>query len=257
LYRTIQTPRGPTDDQSHENEARDGGRRPQAEARRASPPRTYDSLDKAFTHFNRALFDDRLPPCLITLRRHGRCYGYFSGSRFADVADARDVTDEIALNPDHFAGRPAAKVLATLVHEMVHGWQHHFGKPSRRGYHNREWAGAMHEVGLVPSDTGEPGGRETGQRMTHYIQPGGAFDVACAAYLGAAGPVLYQDLAGPGEARRGAKSKTKYTCPGCGLNAWAKPDTHLVCGGCGDRLELEPDAAPGAVVEDGSVGARP
>ena len=27
-------------------------------------------------------------------------------------------------------------------------------------------------------------------------------------------------------------SKTKYTCPNCGLNAWAKPDAALICGGC-------------------------
>ena len=27
-------------------------------------------------------------------------------------------------------------------------------------------------------------------------------------------------------------SKTKYTCPDCGLNAWAKPDSNLVCDDC-------------------------
>ena len=27
-------------------------------------------------------------------------------------------------------------------------------------------------------------------------------------------------------------SKTKYTCPDCGLNAWAKPDCTLVCAEC-------------------------
>jgi len=27
-------------------------------------------------------------------------------------------------------------------------------------------------------------------------------------------------------------SKTKYTCPACGLNAWAKPEAKLICGEC-------------------------
>ena len=32
------------------------------------------------------------------------------------------------------------------------------------------------------------------------------------------------------EAKR--KSKTKYSCKKCGINAWAKPKTNLVCGDC-------------------------
>ncbi len=37
----------------------------------------------------------------------------------------------------------------------------------------------MERVGLMPSDTGQPGGRKVGQSMTHYIITGGAFDRAC------------------------------------------------------------------------------
>jgi hypothetical protein len=31
----------------------------------------------------------------------------------------------------------------------------------------------MREIGLQPSSTGEPGGMETGQTVSHYIIPGG------------------------------------------------------------------------------------
>jgi hypothetical protein len=31
----------------------------------------------------------------------------------------------------------------------------------------------MREIGLQPSSTGEPGGMETGQTVSHYILPGG------------------------------------------------------------------------------------
>ena len=40
---------------------------------------------------------------------------------------------------------------------MTHLEQAHFGKPSRNGYHNKEWADLMERVGLMPSDTGAPG----------------------------------------------------------------------------------------------------
>ena len=47
---------------------------------------------------------------------------------------------------------------------MTHLEQHHFGQPSRNGYHNKQWAELMKSVGLFPSDTAQPGGKETGQR---------------------------------------------------------------------------------------------
>jgi DNA-directed RNA polymerase subunit RPC12/RpoP len=59
-------------------------------------------------------------------------------------------------------------------------WQDHFGKPGRRGYHNHEWSSKMEAVGLMPTDTGQPGGRRVGERVTHMIISGGRFDVACA-----------------------------------------------------------------------------
>ena len=134
----------------------------------AKPTRTYTSLDAAYDHFNRELFGGQLPPCLITMQRHKGAYGYFSGERFASLDNPEEVTDEIALNPAHFASRTPAATLSTLVHEMCHLWQHHFGKPSRSGYHNKEWAAKMREVGLIPIDTGQPGGKDTGQKVTHY-----------------------------------------------------------------------------------------
>ncbi len=212
--------------------------------------RTYDSLTKAYDYFNTALFSGQLPSCLITMQRHKGAYGYFSGGRFADAGNPTEITDEIALNPAHFATRSPSAVLSTLAHEMAHLWQHHFGKSSRPGYHNREWAAKMRAIGLIPSDTGEPGGKETGQSVTHYIEEEGAFARACTKYLKTGAAVLYQDRAGEGEQatrKKKAASKTKYTCPGCGLNAWAKPAAALICGDCDQEMQPEPE-------EDGEAG---
>lgn len=134
----------------------------------------YAELQAAFDHYNRELFGGELPPCLITMQREKRTYGYFSSERFVHRHD-RSKTDEIAINPSYFAVVPLLEVLQTLVHEMVHAWQFHFGKPGRRGYHNKEWADKMEAIGLMPSSTGKPGGARTGEKMADYAIPGGLF----------------------------------------------------------------------------------
>ena len=208
-----------------------------------SPTRTYTNLDAAYDHFNRKLFGGKLPPCLLTMQRHKGAFGYFSGDRFANLDNHDDITDEIALNPAHFASQTPTKILSTLAHEMAHLWQHHFGKPGRRGYHNSEWAAKMREIGLTPvalSSTGQPNGKDTGEKVSHTIDEAGRFAKACAAFLATKPAILYHDRAGEGEARKKkVASKTKYTCPECQANAWAKPDTNLVCGDCEQTMEAE------------------
>jgi hypothetical protein len=138
---------------------------------------------------------------------------------------------------------------------MVHLWQHHYGTPSRSAYHNKEWAAKMHAIGLTPTDTGRSGGKETGQRVTHMIVEGGPFDLACAALLDTGVGIAWVERGHPtaheggeGEGGEGAEgegtgkaakaarakaaSKTKFCCPGCGANAWGKPDLRITCGAC-------------------------
>jgi hypothetical protein len=202
---------------------------------------TYEGLQAAYDFFNVRLFGGSLPPCLLTLQRTNRTYGYFSGNRWTDRA-GQTVTDEIALNPMHFLNRSTEAVLSTLVHEMVHLWQHHYGKPSRSAYHNREWAAHMKAVGLQPSDTGQPGGKETGQQVTHYVIAGGPFAVACADLMEQRFNIPYGDRAGEQPKAKGGKSglRYKFTCAACGLNAWSKPDAVLICGACVEVMTPQP-----------------
>ena len=200
---------------------------------------TYTQLDKAYRHFNKTLFGNRLPLCVITLHRKKGAYGYFWGDTWSK-RDGEQLTDEIALNPETFQNRSITDVLSTLVHEMCHLEQHHFGKPSRNGYHNKEWAQMMEAVGLVPTDTGEIDGKQTGQRMTHSIAAGEGFDKACERLLGNGFTIPWQAITGDEDtARKKAASKTRYSCPGCELNAWAKPGVRLVCFECEVELLVE------------------
>jgi Zn finger protein HypA/HybF involved in hydrogenase expression len=190
----------------------------------------YEGFQRAYDYFNKELFDGALPQVLITLQRRAHSRGYFSNDKFQARA-GETTAHELALNPDHF-GRTDEEILSTLAHEMAHVWQCAFGKPSRGGYHNAEWAGKMKGIGLQPSHTGEPGGKETGQRVTHYIVEGGAFSVICSRLLSSGFTLRWQSHNGQGEKKTTPVSKVKYTCEECGQNAWAKPGSLLICGEC-------------------------
>jgi len=90
----------------------------------------------------------------------------------------------------------------------------------------------MKEIGLQPTTTGEPGGKETGQSVTHYIIPGGAYAMAYATLKAKGFQLHWQSAPAGKEAKAKMASKTKFTCPECGQNAWGKPDALLICGVC-------------------------
>jgi hypothetical protein len=94
----------------------------------------------------------------------------------------------------------------------------------------------MVAVGLMPSDTGAPGGKQTGQSVSHFIVHGGPFDQAADTLLATGFRLNWQSLTVERQASK-ARSKTKYTCPSCGQNAWARPDAHLICGECEEAME--------------------
>ena len=202
----------------------------------------YGTLQEAYDHFNSVLFGSCLPQVLITLQRKSRARGYFSVNRFRRRDASRQWTHEVALNPDCFPHRSDEDVLSTLVHEMVHVYQQEHGHPGRGRYHNREWAAKMHSIGLMPSSTGEPGGRVTGDRVSHYILKGQSFDIACQGFLrqyqlvweSAVDEITSSSTARPIAAET-KQTRTKFTCPNCGLNAWAKPGARIDCHGCSEE----------------------
>jgi hypothetical protein len=189
----------------------------------------YQGFQRAYDFFNRELFAGSLPQVLVTLQRHANTRGYFAPFRFKGRIEKQSV-HELALNPDNFTGRSDELILSTLTHEMCHVWQETHGEPSRRGYHNRQWAEKMREIGLQPTSTGEPVGMETGQGVTHYILPEGRFASTYAQLASSGFQLHWQSL--PAGGSKTKSSKRKFTCPECGQNAWAKPGAILICGQC-------------------------
>lgn len=197
------------------------------------------ALYAAFAHFNRALFNGTLPNVVITLHRHRSALGYFRNDAYARRHHADQKAHEIALNPDTFDGRTDDEILSTLVHEMVHLQQQISGKPSRNGYHNKQWAKLMLEVGLEPFNVQNPD-KQTGQRCSHHVQAGGRFAVACAALQAGGFEIALCGL--PGEVKAHAVSKVAYECLDCDVKVWGKSGLNVVCGECGQRM-AEADAA--------------
>lgn len=210
-----------------------------------------EALQQAFDFYNRELFSGRIPEALIILQHHKRYYGYYHEANIQSPAGDVGNIDEIAMNPDHFANRTIEEVLSTLVHEMVHARQHHFGAVTKTA-HNKEWADMMREVGLEPSSTGAPGGKPTGRSVSHYIIEGGEFARVTAKLLAtgfvlpwAARPPLSDEA--KAKAKKKAESKSKYTCPACRANAWAKPGARLICGA--EHDDGQPRVMVGPVVQ--------
>lgn len=231
-------------------------------SRRGPSPTTrqYSAFQHAYAVFNSELFGNALPDCLITLQRKANCHGYFSFKRFTSP-DGKATTDEIAINPQFLASHGVMEGLQTLVHEMVHLWQYHHGNPGRARYHNAEWADKMEAIGLMPSSTGEPGGKRTGERIADYPIPGGKFEKVAEILLATAFQIPWVDRHIPGTALPGSgnqaaggeatgdgfaslpkppRSKVKFThtCPDSTIsNLWGKPGLAVACVHCGGLYE--------------------
>jgi predicted SprT family Zn-dependent metalloprotease len=202
-----------------------------ATGQEAITPAEYRAFQEAYDFFNAELFAGSLPHVLVTLQRHANARGYFSPDRFTGRTE-KAAAHELAMNPDTFTGRSDEEILSTLAHEMAHVWQQSHGTPPRRSYHDRQWAAKMKDIGLHPSTTGQPGGKETGQSVTHYIIPGGVYATAYAKLESRGFQLHWQSAPAGQQAKAKQASKTKFTCPDCGQNAWGKPDTLLICGVC-------------------------
>lgn len=149
-----------------------------------------------------------LAPVLFTYQRQNMTMGYYAHHRFIHRT-GKAKASELAINPSYFLNHPVRECLQTLVHEMCHAYQYQYGKPSRNGYHNAEWAAIMERVGLMPSDTGKPGGKKTGQRIADYALPGGPFELATNELLEAGFQIAWLDRFPPKEVRPPALSQVQ------------------------------------------------
>lgn len=215
----------------------------------------YAMFQDALSIMNTELFNGILPHCMITMQREARCLGYFHYQRFIATDNSTTRLDEIAINPQTLMLNDLMEVLQTLAHEQCHQWQYHSGKPSQRSYHNREWADKMESIGLMPSSTGHPGGKRTGQKMSDYLIPDGLFEKCAKNLIKDKFRVPWADRQTPIGTLESlsvkedgviikeiicadAPSPKKKVCYShlCGeekINLWGKPGVKICCETCG------------------------
>jgi predicted SprT family Zn-dependent metalloprotease len=206
------------------------------------------NLEKASHYLRYRLFDRTLPPVIFSLNKSAHFLGYYKINAW--LAKDNSNLPELNINPVNFL-LPPIELASTIVHELCHHFQFFHGKPGGRGYHNLEFADIMFRCGLQCSDTGKPGGNTLGRKMSHYIIPGGRFEQAFKEMpndlLVAFKPlsdevkVLNPKLQDNKKSVEQKKLKTKYSCLGCGLTVWGKPELFINCGNCKQRLMIIDD----------------
>lgn len=217
----------------------------------------YSFFNMIYSYYNEKLFANELPNCMFIVTRKKDTFGYFIPNRW--INNEKIKSDEIAINPLMFGQYHLPEILKTVVHEMCHLWQHNLGTPSQRTYHNKEWGTKMEDIGLMPSNTGKPGGKKTGQQMMEYIIENGPFHQTTEALINMdVFKKLWFDRMMPGrtddlliqifseeetlelgnisvrrlESNSNEKTKIKYTCPVCDYNLWGKPGLDIRCNEC-------------------------
>ena len=211
----------------------------------------YDLWQYIYDYFNKEVFENSLPQCLIVITNKQNVAGHYSYKRWKSLNENQ--THELALNPNYFMQRPLMEILQTMVHEMVHCWQFEFGKPGKNGYHNKEWAKKMIEIGLTPSANGQEGGKQIGFKMADYVFEGGLFEEKAKVLLeekifknlwykgsGNHTVLTQEDLAAllKMEEKKKKKVKIKYSCD-CGNNVWGKEEMIIICGTCNSEFKSQ------------------
>jgi hypothetical protein len=138
----------------------------------------------------------------------------------------------INLNPVHLA-RPLYQILATLLHELAHAWQHGWGTPSKPPHHNKEFREKCDVFGIPTDELGHDRGVRHGSPFEAYCrQHAVAFPATPGTAPDAGGgeappPILPEPPAKP----KGSRLK-KWTCR-CAVNVRvAISDFDATCNRC-------------------------
>lgn len=110
----------------------------------------HAEIARAFHYFNERFWNGRLPVVVFSFfpqPPNGSRLGHFWAKTWKDGDGDR--RHEIILYADLCLAAGIEQVMQTLLHEMVHLWQHEHGLPGKNNHHNREWHTEAARVGLV------------------------------------------------------------------------------------------------------------
>lgn len=231
--------------------------------------------DAGYSHFflNHKCWDGKLTNPAFTLARKPNSLGSFHPNRFERIDG--QTAHEICLNPEPLSKASDYFTLRVIAQQMAWQAREEFGPPRNRkgssSYCDEVTADFMDAIGLKPTATGQPGGKRTGAKMFHIVVENGPFDLAARELLASGFVFRWRDRVietqqddtsdqDAGDSPRShkttsaraahsgstkikkSKDRVKFTCPGCGLNAWSKPSASIKCAPC-DLILINSDFA--------------
>ena len=202
-------------------------------------------LNKVFDLLNAEFFENALSRPTITIQSTPKAYGHFSLREDTWVSKLGD-THEINIGAGTLS-RPIEDVVATLLHEMVHYYNHVHGiQDCSRGntYHNRQFKEAAEARGLTVNRSDKYGWSHTSpaDALLEFVLKHDLTDIL----------INRNDFGGfqitgtgthngvptfVGVAPRKSSSR-KYACPCCGMSVRATKEVRVMCMDCGEQLVL-------------------
>lgn len=200
-------------------------------------------LNKIFDLLNAAYFESELSRPTITIQSTPKAYGHFS-LRDDTWISKNGATHEINIGAGTLA-RPIEEVVATLLHEMVHYYNHvHEVKDCSRGntYHNRRFKDAAEARDLYVEHSDKYGWSHTSptDALLGFVLDHDLTDI-----LINRNELMGYRVTGTGTHSGTAttitpkpSSSRKYVCPCCGMSVRATKDVNIACLDCNEQMVL-------------------
>lgn len=202
-------------------------------------------LNKVFDLLNAEFFESELSRPTITIQSTPKAYGHFSLREDTWVSKLGE-THEINIGAGTLS-RPIEEVAATLLHEMVHYYNHVHGiQDCSRGntYHNRQFKEAAEARGLHVTRSDKYGWSHTSPAdglldfvLKHDLtdilinrNDFGGFQIT--------GTGTHNGVPTFGGVAPRKSSSRKYICPCCGMSIRATREVNVACMDCDEQLLL-------------------
>lgn len=200
-------------------------------------------LNKIFDLLNQEYFENTLSRPTITIQSTPKAYGHFSLREDTWVSKLGG-THEINIGAGTLA-RPIEEVTATLLHEMVHYWNHKNGvQDCSRGntYHNKRFKAAAETHGLIVDHSDKYGWSHTSpsDRLLQFCLDNDLSDILINrnefySYR-VTGTGIHSGT--PVTLPPKTSSTRKYICPCCGNSVRATKSVNIACLDCNKQMIL-------------------
>jgi SprT-like family len=149
------------------------------------------------------------------------------------VVDGYRLIHRINLNP--YALKTGEDAAETLVHEMVHLWQGHVGRPIKRNYHSAEFHQKLAEFGIISQ----------GKRGDHI-----RYEIEWHNWLAENADLNLDKFKLPGMDEGKRRMLLKHICPDCGVNFRSRKELNVLCLDCSVPFEIEGEGEDEEISDD-------